>query len=57
VPCWALLPARDGAWWARADGRLIEVERFVPHDGRMNIPAAEPGCAGRELADALVRTG
>jgi Ser/Thr protein kinase RdoA (MazF antagonist) len=37
VPCWALVPARDGAWWARA-GRLVEVERFIPHDRRMNTP-------------------
>jgi Ser/Thr protein kinase RdoA (MazF antagonist) len=39
VPCSALIPARDGARWARADGRLVEVERFIPHDGRMNTPS------------------
>lgn len=36
VPCSALVPARDGARWARAGGWLVEVERFIPHDGRMN---------------------
>jgi hypothetical protein len=25
VPCWALVPARDGSWWARVGGRLVEV--------------------------------
>jgi Ser/Thr protein kinase RdoA (MazF antagonist) len=43
VPCSALVPARDGARWAggrqaRADGRLVEVEQFIPHDGTMNTP-------------------
>jgi len=38
VPCSALVPAVDGARWARAAGRLVEVERFIPHDGRMNTP-------------------
>jgi len=28
-------PARDGAWWARAGDRLVEVERFIPHDATM----------------------
>ncbi len=28
VPCQALVPARDGARWAPAAGRLVEVERF-----------------------------
>jgi Ser/Thr protein kinase RdoA (MazF antagonist) len=36
VPCSALVPARDGARWARAEGRLAEVERFIPHNGAMN---------------------
>ena len=39
VPCSALVPARDGARWAQAAGRLAEVERFIPHDGRMNTPS------------------
>ncbi len=38
VPCSALVPARDGARWARAGDRLVEVERFIPHDGAMNTP-------------------
>jgi len=38
VPCSALIRARDGARWARAGDRLVEVERFVPHDGPMNTP-------------------
>jgi Ser/Thr protein kinase RdoA (MazF antagonist) len=38
VPCAALVPARDGARWSQAAGQLFEVERFVPHDGRMNTP-------------------
>jgi Ser/Thr protein kinase RdoA (MazF antagonist) len=38
VPCSALVPTVDGAQWARAAGRLVEVERFIPHDGRMNTP-------------------
>jgi len=36
VPCSALVPARDGARWARSGDRLVEVERFIPHDGPMN---------------------
>jgi Ser/Thr protein kinase RdoA (MazF antagonist) len=36
VLCSALVPAGDGAWWARSGDRLVEVERFIPHDGRMN---------------------
>ena len=39
VPCSALVAARDGARWAHAGGRLAEVERFIPHDGRMNTPS------------------
>ena len=31
-------PARDGAWWARAGDRLVEVERFIPHDAAMTTP-------------------
>ena len=38
VPCSALVPARDGARWATAGGRLVEVERFIPHDGPMKTP-------------------
>jgi len=38
VPCSALVPARDGARWARAGDRLAEVDRFIPHDGAMNTP-------------------
>jgi Ser/Thr protein kinase RdoA (MazF antagonist) len=36
VPCSALVPAGDGARSAWAGGRLVEVERFIRHDGRMN---------------------
>jgi len=38
VPCCALVADHDGAGWARAGGRLVEVERFIPHNGRMNTP-------------------
>ena len=38
VPCSALVVARDGVRWARAAGRLVEVERYIPHDGRMDTP-------------------
>jgi Ser/Thr protein kinase RdoA (MazF antagonist) len=38
VPCSALVPTGDGARWARAADRLVEVERFIPHDGKMNTP-------------------
>ncbi len=38
VPCSALVAARDGARWARAGDRLVEVERFIPHDAAMNTP-------------------
>jgi Ser/Thr protein kinase RdoA (MazF antagonist) len=38
VPCSALVPAGDGARWARAAGRLVEVERFIPHAGTMITP-------------------
>jgi Ser/Thr protein kinase RdoA (MazF antagonist) len=38
VPCPALVAARDGARWARAGDRLVEVERFIPHDAAMNTP-------------------
>jgi Ser/Thr protein kinase RdoA (MazF antagonist) len=38
VPCSALVVPRDGARWARAAGRLVEVERYIPHDGRMHTP-------------------
>jgi Ser/Thr protein kinase RdoA (MazF antagonist) len=36
VACSALVPARDGARWARTGGRLVEVERFIPHNAAMN---------------------
>jgi Ser/Thr protein kinase RdoA (MazF antagonist) len=36
VACSALVPARDGARWAWAEGRLVEVERFIPHNAAMN---------------------
>jgi Ser/Thr protein kinase RdoA (MazF antagonist) len=36
VACSALVPARDGARWARAEGRLVEAERFIPHNGAMS---------------------
>jgi Ser/Thr protein kinase RdoA (MazF antagonist) len=38
VPCSVLVPARDGTRWAQVAGRLLEVERFIPHDGTMNTP-------------------
>jgi Ser/Thr protein kinase RdoA (MazF antagonist) len=38
VPCSALVPASDGARWARAGDWLAEVERFIGHDGAMNTP-------------------
>jgi Ser/Thr protein kinase RdoA (MazF antagonist) len=38
VPCSALVPARDGARWALAGDRLVEMERFIGHDGVMNTP-------------------
>jgi Ser/Thr protein kinase RdoA (MazF antagonist) len=38
VPCSALVPASDGARWARAGDWLVEVERFIGHDGAMNTP-------------------
>jgi Ser/Thr protein kinase RdoA (MazF antagonist) len=38
VPCQALVPAHDGTRRARAAGRLVEVERFIGHDGQMNTP-------------------
>jgi hypothetical protein len=36
VPCSALVPARDGARWARAGDRLAGVDRFIGHDGAMD---------------------
>lgn len=38
VPCSALVPARDGTRWAQLAGRLLEVERFIPHNGTMKTP-------------------
>lgn len=32
------MAARDGARWARAGDRLVEVERFIRHDAAMNTP-------------------
>jgi phosphotransferase family enzyme len=39
VPCSALVSAVDGAGRAWAGDRLVEVERFIPHDGAMNNTA------------------
>ena len=36
VPCSALVPARDGARWVGTGDRLVEVERYIRHDGTMN---------------------
>lgn len=38
VPCADVVPALDGAPFVEFDDRLVEVERFVEHDGRMNTP-------------------
>jgi Ser/Thr protein kinase RdoA (MazF antagonist) len=37
-PCLVPLPASDGRDWTVVDGRLIEVEDYVPHDGHMDTP-------------------
>lgn len=36
VPASNMLPDRDGRSWTRLADRLVEVERYIPHDGRMN---------------------
>lgn len=36
VPCVEVVPALDGSPFVKFGDRLIEVERFVEHDGRMN---------------------
>lgn len=36
VPAFGLIPTCDGRPWARLGDRLVEVERFVEHDGGMN---------------------
>jgi len=36
VPCPQVVPTRDGQAWASVGGRLLEVERFVDHDGKMD---------------------
>jgi hypothetical protein len=42
VPCSALVRARDDARRAQAGDRLVEVERFIAHDGAMNAGAGWP---------------
>ncbi len=42
VPCSARVPAHDGAR-SRAGDRLVEVERYIPHNGRMNTPRLARG--------------
>src|SRR6185437_9743928 len=36
VPCPQVVITRDGQAWASVGGRLLEVERFVDHDGKMD---------------------
>jgi homoserine kinase type II len=36
IPCDGLLRTRDGRPWIDVDNRLVEVERFVEHDARMD---------------------
>jgi Ser/Thr protein kinase RdoA (MazF antagonist) len=36
VPCVRPVPAAGGAPWIEVEGRLVEVEPYVPHDARMN---------------------
>jgi Ser/Thr protein kinase RdoA (MazF antagonist) len=36
VPCADVVPTRDGRAWASVAGRLLEVERFVGHDAKMD---------------------
>ena len=36
VPCALMMPTRDGQPWVSVGGRLLEVERFIDHDGNMD---------------------
>ncbi len=36
VPCAQLMPTRDGDGWTVVDGRLVEVERYVEYDAKMD---------------------
>lgn len=36
VPCPQTIPTREGQAWVNVDGRLLEVERFVKHDAKMD---------------------
>lgn len=36
IPCLNPIPARDGTTWIRLNDRLVEVEPFMPHDGKMD---------------------
>lgn len=36
IPCPQPIQTRDGESWVKLDGRLIEVEAYVEHDGYMN---------------------
>jgi len=36
LPVVELLPSSAGATWGTVDGRVVEVERWMEHDGRMN---------------------
>jgi Ser/Thr protein kinase RdoA (MazF antagonist) len=36
VPCASMAPSREGEPWTMIDGRLVEVEGFVEHDGDMD---------------------
>jgi Ser/Thr protein kinase RdoA (MazF antagonist) len=46
VPCALPVPTRQGAAWARFEGRLVEVEAYVDHDAVMDSwPRLEAGMA------------
>jgi Ser/Thr protein kinase RdoA (MazF antagonist) len=46
VPCALPVPTRQGAAWARFEGRLVEVEVYVDHDAVMDSwPRLETGMA------------
>ena len=46
IPVIDLVPSIGGATWEQVDGRVIEVERWVDHDGRMNTwDRLRPGAA------------
>ncbi len=46
VPVVELLTSRTGETWHWSHGRVIEVERWVDHDGRMNTwPRLRTGCS------------